>query len=123
MKIRPKDYAVAFVDVYEARVGAKDKASLISRFIALVRKNGDWHGREKIISEIEDEFRAREGGRKIIAEFARKSALPKFLKNLSAPDTLVVKTTPELVAGIRITINGKREADFSLKRKLNNLFS
>lgn len=121
MKYKPEEYAKAFADAIEgAAAGMEDR--MIGRFIALIRKNGDWRFKEKILNTTENELRSRLGGRNIIAEFARDINLPGFLKNIKDPDRLQTRINPDLIAGIRVSVDGKREIDFSFKKKMQKMF-
>ncbi len=122
MKYAPREYAAAFLEVLGATPTKKEK-EIMKRFLALIRKNGDWNFRKKISDAVEEAAVSKAGGRIILAQFARATPLPQFLKRGRAKDVLKVSINPKLVAGLRVTINGSREADFSFQRKLRKLFA
>ena len=120
MKYRPEDYARALAELLDKASGKKEE-NILGRFIVAIKKNGDWGLRRKIMQAAEGEIVKKQGGRIILAEFARESALPKFLK-VDSKDRFKKVINPKLIAGLRVTIDGERTADFSFERKLNKLF-
>ena len=123
MKYPPQLYAKAFVSVLE---GKTSKEKLAENFITLIKKNGDWGKRAKIVAETEKLLRVKEGRRKVVIETARplSPALQKDLKKFSQPhDITEEKIDPALVAGAKITIDDEMQFDGSLKRKIEKLFA
>ena len=102
----------------EGKISQKE---LISRFLKLLEKNGDFKKAKEIISLAESLYLKKLKRRKIILETARK------IKNLKESftengDVVEEKINTDLVAGLKITINGERQLDFSLSKKLNDIF-
>ncbi|MBI3273672.1 MAG: F0F1 ATP synthase subunit delta [Candidatus Colwellbacteria bacterium] len=125
MKYSPKTYAAALMGALK-NVPENSQSLLLRRFLEIITKNGDWAGIRKILSAV-SEFSVREsGGRMVKLEFAR--AVPAdFISKLSsvfrAEDYIEVAINTQLVAGVRLTIDGEKEFDGSLQKKLNRLFS
>ena len=101
----------------------KNEDDILERFIATIKKNGDWGIRRKIFNAAEVEIVKKRGGRIFVAEFAREFPAPEFFKTLSAEDRFKKIINPKLVAGVRVTIDGSRTADFSFESKLRKLFT
>jgi len=124
MKYPANTYAQALV---EAIVAPKaDPAKIQKNFLAIIRKNGD-EGRLKAILESAERLLGKKtGDRKVIVESARpltgsvKSLFGNFLRS---SDSVETKIHPELVAGVRITVNDELQFDGSLKGKLDILLN
>lgn len=118
MKYSPKLYAQALI----AAKGNK----VISNFLDLLRRNRDEKKLPQIITEAENLLLLKSGKRKVIIESARplndnqKKLLQKILK---PGDVLEEKISPELIAGVKITINGELQFDGTLARKLKKMFA
>jgi F0F1-type ATP synthase delta subunit len=89
-------------------------------------ENGDFKKAEEIVIGIEKTFLAREGRNKI----SITSALPlsseiieNIRKKFNKNDVIETKIDPEILAGIKIMINGNKIIDASLRKKLNILFT
>lgn len=122
-KYSPEIYARAVREaIAEAPSGERDK--IFKRFVQAVARRGDARKLPAIAKELErSEVRAK-GGRMVTIEFARPlgHVMSKFENLLKRADHLEVRTNPDLVAGVRITIDEERELDFSLARRLNKMF-
>ena len=119
MKIKTKDYALALAAlIYEAKSDAKD---ITERFLELLVKNGDIKKAKEILVAAEKLLLAKTGNKKIVLEMARSSgaASTAFLKK---GDVLEKKINPELIAGVKIVIDDEKQLDFSLAKKLNQIF-
>ena len=125
MKYSPQLYAKAFAEAAEGARTAKKQAMFAKRFVEIVIKNGDGHQLKKIAAYAEKLMREKTGKRKIVVENARSLKQPpaKLFKDfLFRSDIVESKINPQLIAGIKITINDERQFDGSLKRKLDKLF-
>jgi F0F1-type ATP synthase delta subunit len=126
MKYPAHIYAKALVEVLGDATGAraKDDAKIAENFMALVKKNGDEGHLKKILEEASRFARGKSGVRKITVESARvlastqKATLQQFVK---PGDVVEERIDPELIAGIRITLNDEMQFDGSLKNKLNKV--
>ncbi len=106
MKHKAKEYSKALVQV---------KKFNLKNFLRVLEKNGDTKKLKEIVAMAEKMMY-----RKITIETARKVkvAWPKK-KN----DLIEEKINPSLIAGVKITVNGERQLDFSLKNKLEKIFN
>ena len=122
MKYSPKNYALAFSKSLQ---GSREEKNLLANFLKLIKKNGD----QKILPKILEEFKKieinKKGGSHIKVEFAREpleAQLKSITEKFKSWDWIETSLNPALVAGVRITIDGEREIDNSLARKLHKLF-
>lgn len=124
MKYSAHIYAKALVEVLsdEEKGSAKDQDRIAKNFIALVRKNGDEGHLRKILEEAAIMARGKSGIRQVTIESARvlsssqKSALAHFMR---PSDVIDERIDPELIAGVKITVNDELQFDGSLRNKLN----
>lgn len=127
MKYSAHMYAQALVEALDDHVEghdgkAKNETVIGKNFLELVRKNGDEGHLAKILEEASRLSRKKSGVRKITIESARelnpsqKTAVKHFMH---AHDVVEERIDPELIAGIRITVNDETQFDGSLKNKLN----
>lgn len=124
MKYPAEAYAAAFFEAINE--DKKNENAIIKLFLQTVRKNGDWGGIEKIFKLIAKKMAVAGGGRSIMVDCARKpskEAAEKLIKSFSEKDYVEFHVVPELVAGIRILINGDRELDTTMLNKMNKLFT
>jgi len=122
MKHSVSIYAKALTDVV---LEGKDRGTAAKNFLALLRRNGDERHLGKIIEESEILIRRKKGTRKITVESARKlDRSPRaLLKDFAKPgDEISDVIRPELIAGMRIMVDGELQFDGSLKGKIDKLF-
>lgn len=122
MKYPAQAYAKAFIEAVEEHPAKKDK--LIENFLHTVRKNGDWPLIGKVFSQIANKMTRNSGGRIITAEFARplsEKLMAEFTRQFSVHDRVEVSIKPELIAGVRVLIDGEKELDMTLAKKINKL--
>ena len=125
MKYSVHTYAQAFVEALEEHADAKkgiSEAALGKNFLELVRRNGDEVHLPNILEEASRLVRGKDGSRQVMVESARAltSAQKSYLKHFMKPNDVVVeKIDPELIAGVKITVNDEMQFDGSLKHKLN----
>ena len=117
-------YAKAFRRALQEKRTGMDE--LVKNFAALLKKDTAARNRDDIIKGVSREVVRGSGGHWITIETAR--TLPKTPRELirrlfSHKDFIEERIRPDLVAGIRIVVDGEKEFDGSLKRKLNKLFS
>ncbi len=116
-KYKIKDYAMALADT---KASGKDA---VERFLQLLQKNGQLKNAKKIIELAQNYSLVKRGNKKIMLETARKTDMKSALKNLLKDgDAVEEKISPELIAGVKVIINGEKQLDFSLKNKLENIF-
>jgi len=120
MRYSLNNYVGAFSQV--AKTTSREKA--VEGFLKLLKKTGDIKHSKKIIEAIHKKIVNERGGKWVNVEVARESALKKekLKHSFSEKDHVDFKINPELVAGVRITIDGESELNNSLHSKLNKLF-
>ena len=124
MRYSTQNYAEALADAVSA-AKSEDGARVAGNFMGLLRKSGDETHAAKIVKEAERILLLRGGGREIVFESARPLATPpyKTFQEFTTPkDTVTLRINQDLIAGIRVIVNGEREFDGSLKGKLDKLF-
>lgn len=124
MKYPPETYAKAFLAVIE-KTPSNRRDEVIKRFLEVIQKSGDLKRVGKIVETINETLIRKGGGHLIKIEAARefsKKLIAEISKNFSKQDQIEISINPALVAGTRITIDGERELDNSLTRKLHRLF-
>ncbi len=123
MKYQAELYAKAFVETI-AKAPNEKQGVFLRKFIEIIRKNGDFLRIEKIFQAVRNAFVKNQGGRIVTLELARN--IPEDNKNFkrffSDKNHVEIVIRPELVAGMRILIDGEKELDCTLQRKLNRLF-
>lgn len=113
-------YAKALVDaVIHKRLSEK---KLVANFLNLLQKNQDVKKIREIILLVEKLLFKKTGNKKIIFETARKVDFKNFDNYIKRGDKVENKINKDLVAGVKITINGEKQLDLSLKNKLDNVF-
>jgi len=120
MKYSVNNYVGAFI-------GASKKTSYeeaADGLIKLLKKTGDIKHSKKIVEAIHKKLVNEKGGKWMNIEVARELVLKKeaFKHKFSEKDHVGFRINPELVAGVRITINGEGELNNTLQNKLNKLF-
>jgi len=113
-----------YVGAFTQAIKTSTQEQVVASFIKLLKKTGDIKHSSKIIGAIHKKIVNEKGGKWVNVETARESALKKDLlkHNFSEKDHVDFKINPELVAGVRITVNGEEELNNSLQNKLNKLF-
>lgn len=125
MKYSSELYAKAFMEVV-SKASKEKQGKMVSRFLNIVRKNGDYPLIKKIFNQIQEALIRAKGGRMVILESARQISpeLMEKLKNrFSVRDRVEQVIRPDLAAGLRVLVDGEKEIDFTLKRKLRKLFN
>lgn len=124
MKYSASAYAKAFAAA--ARAGRASEETLVRNLLALVARNGDTKELPKILKEADRLVGADEGIRKITVTSARPLTEP-LRENIrtiaSAKDVIEEKVDASLVAGIRVTIDGERQFDAALAKKLQKMLA
>jgi len=121
MKYPAKIYSKSLA---EALVGKKkeEQEKILSNFISLVKKNKDEVKLKKILEEAQSFYLKKTGKDKIIFEFAREGTHFKDLESIAKEgDIIEKKTNPDLIAGVKVVINGEKQFDYSLANKLKNI--
>ncbi len=120
MRYSLNNYVSAFSQV--AKTTSREQ--VVDGFVKLLKKTGDIKHSQKVIEAIHKKIVNEKGGKWINIEVARGSALKKekLRHKFSEKDHVDFKINSELVAGIRITVNGEEELNNSLQNKLSKLF-
>ncbi|MEK7173470.1 MAG: F0F1 ATP synthase subunit delta [Patescibacteria group bacterium] len=117
-------YAKAFRRALQEKRTSTDE--LVKNFVVLLKKDVAARNRDDIIKGVSREVVRGNGGHWITIETARtlpKTPRERIRRLFSHKDFIEERIRPDLVAGIRIVVDGEKEFDGSLKRKLNKLFS
>lgn len=125
MRHAPAQYAEA---LFEALEGASPEArkERIARFLRLLERERAKHLLRKVLIRYEKIFLRRKGLRKVDVESARplSDAVRKDIEDaLESPVLLTETVNPELLAGVRITLDDSVLIDASAKSKIANLFT
>ena len=123
MKYKVENYAKAFWELQDD--GRMSDNLLVENLKKVLRRNGDIIHHKKIVKEIEKIGVRRAGGNIIDVEYARpiSEELQHQIKSSFGKECIVkTKINPALIAGVRITKDGERELDQTMKRKLRKLF-
>jgi F0F1-type ATP synthase delta subunit len=106
---------------------AAPSEEIMKNFIALVLKNGDGAHLKRIVAETVRLVHRKNDIRDVTLESARplgeaqkKIALGHFAQ---PNDDTHEKISPELIAGVRVTVNDELQFDGSLRAKLDALFN
>jgi len=124
MRYPAEAYARAFTEALAEHSSKKDH--IIKSFLDAVYKNGDWPAVWKILDLIIKKITRDSGGRVVSAEFARplsEKMISEFKEKFSAKDHMEISIKPELIAGVRVLIDGEKELDMTLAKKINKLFN
>ena len=113
-----------YVGAFNQVIKTTSREKVVEGFVKLLKKTGDIKHSKKIIEAIHKKLVNEKGGEWVNVETARGAALKKetFRHKFSEKDHVDFKINPELVAGVRITIDGESELNNSLQNKLNKLF-
>ena len=102
-----------------------DESKIKDNFIKFLQKNGDMSKAGQIVSLAKKIFIEKTGRRQLTIESARKiKAKQKELVEsiLRKGDIVDEKINKDLLAGIKIIIDGEKQFDASMQKKLQNIF-
>ncbi len=121
-KNKAKLYAKALADII---IGGKaDEKKIINNFVKLLVSSGYEKKSKEILELTEDFLLQKKGKRRITFETARKvtPGQKKILESIvNKGDIVKEKINPELIAGIKIIINGSQQFDSSMQSKLQKI--
>lgn len=123
MKYSAENYARAFTDLIEKHPDQTEK--LLTGLIKLIYQSGDQRHTDKIINEIEKITLKKNNQKKVVIYTARELSdeIFKKIKNIfGLKNIFEKKIEPNLIAGIKVVINGEQMLDNTLKKKLNFLY-
>lgn len=115
---------INYVNAFAEAVKNVPQEKAVKGLVKLLEKTGDIKHSKKIIEAVHKKVVNEKGGKWVNVEVARESALKKETlgHKFSDKDHIDFQINPELVAGVRVTINGEEELNNSLQSKLNKLF-
>ena len=120
--ISPFLYAKAFRKaLYEDKASEEELVRNLSRAVLRHGQMGQW---PRIARQVSEELVHHHKGKWITVETARSLKIAqrkKVEEAFSEKDYIEEHMRPELIAGMRIVVDGEREYDGSLKRKLDKL--
>ena len=123
MKYSSRLYAKAFLEVLKSR--AAPVADLPTRLLRLLNKNGDFGRARTVISEIQNMLVKESGGRNVVVRSGQPLSGERrkmIQKNFTENDSVEFRENAELIAGLKVVIDGAWAIDTSLDRKLRSLF-
>ncbi|HVS79896.1 MAG TPA: F0F1 ATP synthase subunit delta [Candidatus Paceibacterota bacterium] len=125
MRYSARQYAEALHKALEEKKGG-ERAEALTRFAALIRRNGDKSLLERILIQYERIDLEKSGTVK--AEVETPEALAPHVrreieKAIGKPVMLMEKSDPSLIAGIRILLNDTLRIDASARTMIAGLFS
>ncbi len=123
MKYHPIEYAKAFAQALSEKKKTAD--ALVKNFSRLIAKNGDIHGKEKILAATERFLRPVTDTKSVTITTAREIPGIRFhFQHLIRAHDIVRETVdPSLIGGVKVIINDAQQFDGSLKWKIDKLFS
>lgn len=126
MTYSASSYGKVFAAVASEQEGSKFDA-VVERFLALVKKNGDWSRRKEIIAACEAEVRSRKGKRLLVVESARELS-PEHKKSITkvfdaGEYNVAYRIDPSLIGGVRLTRDGAEQMDASLQTIVQTIFN
>lgn len=119
----PTTYARAFRKALKEKNAAPE--DLIRNLGAIVNEHCTSRQSVQIVRRISEEIVHHAGGKWVVIETARDvgdSTRKKIKKAFRDVDFIEQRTRSELVSGVRIVVDGEKEFDGSLKRKLDTIF-
>ena len=120
-KYTSRKYAKALTEAILAKE-PQEPQKIISNFLALLQRNGDVKKAKEIIALAGALILEKEGNKKVTLQTARK------IKNIGISiakkgDVVVQEVNADLIAGVKVIINNEKQLDFSLKKKMQEIFS
>ncbi len=121
MKYSIKKYAQALADaIAEKNV---DEKKLMRNFLALLENTQDMKKADQILLLAEKLLLKKTGNKKVVLETARKTDIKNIMASFTKKgDVVERKINPGLVAGLKVIVDGNRQLDFSLQKKLQEMF-
>ena len=120
---KTKLYAIALAEILASK--KFDEKKVTNNFVKLLVKDGQEKKAKEILNLAEDMILAKKGNKKIVFETARKitAGHKKILNGIAkSGDVIQEKINPELIAGVKIIINGNTQFDQTMKSKLQKIF-
>ena len=125
-KLSVTSMAKALADLSLEKMSAEKEKEAANESVKLLLQHKLLPASDKIISLAQDYMLQRKGNKIVSIETAREmNASQKKLASgfIEQGDNVSYHINTNLIAGIRITINNEKQLDFSLKRKLDEVFN
>ncbi|MDP2909784.1 MAG: F0F1 ATP synthase subunit delta [bacterium] len=121
MKYPIKIYARSLAELLVGR-DKKQQEAILNNFIILVKKNRDGSKLKKILDLAQLAYLKKTGRSRVVFECARTGSDLKTLKSiLKEGDIAEERMNPNLIAGVKVIIDGEKQFDCSLANKLKNI--
>lgn len=126
-KLKMKDskikiYAKALAEVI---LGKKiEDKKIVDNFVSILVKTGQENKAKEILGLAENILLKKQGNKRVVFEVARRLSfenrdlLKQFVKQ---GDVVQEKINYELIAGVKVVVDGKKQLDNSMINKINNL--
>ena len=117
--------AKALAELSSEKMSADKESKAIDGFIRILQQHGMLSKSDKIINLAKDYLLQKKGNNVAVIKTSRpindsqKKLATSFLKS---GDKISYETDPNLIAGMKITINDEKQLDFSLRRKIEETF-
>ena len=123
MKYPSTIYAKALAELILDKKNALDFKKITKGLFSLMQKNGDVSKAKEIFALAESMLLKKSGHKKITLEIARNANIKNMMKVFSkAGDSIEEKINPKIIAGVKISIDGVKQLDLSLQKKLGEIF-
>ena len=125
-KLSITSLAKALADLSLEKMSSEKEKETANEFVKILLQHKLISKSDKVISLAQDYMLQREGNKIVSIETAREmNASQKKLASgfIEQGDNVSYHINTNLIAGIRITINNEKQLDFSLKRKLDEVFN
>lgn len=124
MRYSAKEYAKALAGIIVSPPARKNTNQVAKAFLQILRKNKDLKKVKEILALAEMLALKKKGSRKIIIETARSIGIKNLRGSFAKQgDAMEEKINPKMIAGVKITVNHEIQIDFSLKKKLEEMFT
>jgi F0F1-type ATP synthase delta subunit len=123
MKYDHKIYAISLFEVLK-NASRENQDKIIKNFLKVVKKHGDSKKLKDILDEFTNLVVKETGGKNIKVELARhvsKETMLKIKNSFGPNDFVSFVVNPSLVAGVRILVDGNKELDSTIVRKIKKL--
>lgn len=124
MKYTARQYGEALFVSLKEKSGAERKA-ILKKFLSILRRNRDMHSLGLILKEAEERLLKEENIRKVDVESAAPLSenIRKEIENIMRKNILLKeRVNPDLLAGIKMLMDGEILIDATAKRRLDKLF-
>lgn len=125
MKYTPKQYASVLLDALDGK-SAKVQKEILGNFVKFLDRNRDLARLHAILREVERQFLKNTGQKKVLVESASKLSVHtrnEIEKIAGKSFIFEEKIVPDLLAGLRITLNDELLIDASAKKQISRMFA